>query len=177
MNKHHIILLFPLFLVGCGSLPSLSTPSENSTPDIDLSTPIPNIQTSTSNEEVDNFSQELHDRIEICIDFRNSFDFTFEDELIGHQVGTKKIRECIAYVLDTEPPEQCQECQDLIPLVELFSDQTLESMKFIDEGYDQYKPAYVSEGLITFWDADIIWEGIKVTIKNIREEYNLAEIN
>lgn len=59
----------------------------------------------------------------------------------------------------------------------MFTDQTLESLEFIEEGYEHNKPAYVSEGLITFWDADIVWEGIKITINKIRCEYGLSEIN
>jgi hypothetical protein len=64
-----------------------------------------------------------------------------------------------------------------VPLVEMFIDQTLEPLKFIEEGYEHNKPAYVSEGLITFWDADILWEGIQITINNIRNEYHLPNIN
>ena len=64
-----------------------------------------------------------------------------------------------------------------MPLVEMFTDQPLESLKFIAEGYEHNKPAYVSEDLTTFWDADIVWEGIQITINNIRSEYSLPEIN
>ena len=177
VDRYLIISIIALFLVGCGSVSALSTQTADSTPDNEELFPTPDNQISSINDEIDKFTQDLHDRIDNCISFRDVFDFTFEDELIGHQVGTKKMRECIAYVLDTEHPEQCQGCQDLVPLVEMFSDQTLESMKYIDEGYDQNKSFYISEGLITFWDADIIWGKIKITIKNIRSEYNLPPIN
>jgi hypothetical protein len=59
----------------------------------------------------------------------------------------------------------------------MFTAQTLESLSLIEEGYEHDKPAYISEGLITFWDADIVWEGIRITINNIRREYNLSQFD
>ena len=139
--------------------------------------PTDTCQIASINQRVDKYTRALHNRIEGCIGFRDTFDFTFDDELIGHRVGTKKIRECIDFILDAKIPDQCQECGELVPLVEMFTDQTLESLKFIEEGYEHNKPAYVSEGLITYWDADILWEGIQITINNIRNEYHLPNIN
>jgi len=176
-NRNLIIFIIAFFLAGCGSVSELSAQIADPTPENEELLPTPGNQNPSIDDEVDNFTKDLHERIVSCISFRDAFNFTIEDELIGHQVGTKKMRECIAYVLDTEHPEQCQGCQDLVPLVEKFSNQTLESMKYIDEGYDQNKSFYISEGLITFWDADIIWEGIKITMDNIRSEYNLPPIN
>lgn len=50
-------------------------------------------------------------------------------------------------------------------------------MDFIDEGYEKQKPVLISEGLVTFWDADLIWEMIMLTINRIRIEQDLPEIN
>ena len=176
-NRNLIIFIFAFFLVGCGSVSALSAQTADSTPENEELLPTPGNQNPSIDDEVDNFTKDLHDRIDNCISFRDAFDFTFDDELIGHRVGTKKIRECIDFILEAEIPDQCHECEELVPLIEMFTDQTLESLKFIEEGYEHNKPAYVSEGLITFWDADIIWEGIQITINNIRSEYNLPPIN
>ena len=177
VKRYLFISILALFLAGCGSVSALSTQTADSTLENEelLLTEVGQI--TSINEEVDKYTVALHNRIEGCISFRDTFDFTFDDELIGHGVGTKKIRECIDFILDAEIPDQCQECGELVPLVEMFTDQTMESLELIEEGYEHSKPAYVSEGLLTFWDADIVWEGIRITINNIRGVYSLPEID
>ena len=177
MNKYLILSILVLFLTACGNLPTLSSQWNNPTPNIELPISTPEIKTSSPVEEVDQYTQELHLRIRNCVDFRNDYDFTFEGEIIDHSLGTSKIRECIDLVLELNPPADCEDCENLSSLVDDFSNQTLESMDFIDEGYEKSKPVFISEGLVTFWDADLIWEMIKLTIDRIRVEHGLPEIS
>jgi len=96
--------------------------------------PTDTCQIASINEKVDKYTHDFHNRIENFIGFRDIFDFTFDDELIGHGVGTKKIRECVDFILDAEIPDLCQECGELVPLVEMFTAQTVESLSLIEEG-------------------------------------------
>jgi hypothetical protein len=176
-KRYLIISIFALFLAGCAGVSALL--NQNTDLSIENSELIPTntSQITSINEEVDKYTRDLHNRIEDCIGFRDTFDFTINDELIGPGIGTKKVKECIDFILDAEPPDRCNECGELDPLVEMFTAQTLESLSLIEEGYEHDKPAYISEGLITFWDADIVWEGIRITINNIRREYNLSQFD
>jgi hypothetical protein len=176
VNKYLFLSLLALFLSACGSLPTLSNQVSSPTPVQETATSATEIKTPSPSEEVDQYTRELHRRIRNCVDFRNDYDFTFEGEIIDHSLGTSKVRECIDLVLELNPPADCEGCEDLSSLVEQFSNQTLESMDFIDEGYEKQKPVFISEGLVTFWDADLIWEMIKLTINRIRIEQDLPEI-
>jgi hypothetical protein len=166
-----------LFLSAFGSLSTLSHQVSSPTPLQEIATSVTEIKSLSPSEEVDQYTRELHRNIRNCVDFRNNYDFTFEGEIIDHSLGTSKVRECIDLVLELNPPAVCEYCEDLSSLVERFSNQTLESMDFIDEGYEKQKPVFISEGLVTFWDADLIWEMIKLTINRIRIEQDLPEIN
>lgn len=92
VNRYLIISFFALFLTGCGSVSALSTQTADLTPENEDIFPTTAGQITSLNEEVDIYTRALHNRIEDCIGFRDTFDFTFDDELIGHGVGTKKIR-------------------------------------------------------------------------------------
>jgi hypothetical protein len=177
VKKYQFLSLLALFLTACGSLPTLANQVGSPIPVIEIPTPPPEIKTPSPSEEVDQYTQELHLRIRSCVDFRNVYDFTFEGEIVDPSLGTSKVRECIDIVQELKPPANCEGCEKLIPLVEGFSNQTLASMDLIDEGYEKQKTVFISEGLVTFWDADLIWEVIKLTIDRIRVEHDLPEIN
>lgn len=92
-------------------------------------------------------------------------------------MGIKRVKEYVQLVLEIESPEVCQECVKIDPLVRGFVDQTLFSLNLIEQGYQIGKEVYISEGIVTSCNADIIGEAIKITINNIREKYNLSELN
>jgi hypothetical protein len=128
-------------------------------------------------EGIDLFTQKLHDRIRSCIEFRDIYDFTAVGELIDYKLGVQKIRECIEDVHEVQIPDECNGCGELDRLVEGFSNQTLDSMRMIEEGHELQKEVYISEGLVTFWDGDLLWDAIRLTIDRIRAEHNLPQIN
>ena len=88
INRYLIISFLALFLAGCGSVSALSTHTSDLTPDNEDLFPTTAGQITSINEEVEKYTRDLHNRIEGCIGFRDTFDFTFDDELIGHGVGT-----------------------------------------------------------------------------------------
>lgn len=177
MKKYLLLSLFALILASCGN----NSESSNQITNTLIVTPTPQptlrIVTSTSADEVSQYTQELYNRIRDCINFRDAFDFSYAGEFVNHKLGTNKVKECINFVLELETPAECDGCEELSPMIESFSNKTLESLDLIVEGFEQQKPAFISEGLITFWDADLIWDAIRLTLDSIRAEHNLPELN
>jgi hypothetical protein len=181
MNYHALIILLAVILVGCNTgIPSSNQNSNPSVPQTTLilgdATSKPELENLSLAAEIDSYTRDLHDRVRNCVEFRDVYDFSFEGDFINHSLGTRKVRECLDFLLELKPPGDCQECQQLMPLVEGFSNQTLASMDLIDLGYETQKEVFIAEGLVTFWDGDLIWEAIGITIDRIRTKYKLPGI-
>ena len=71
----------------CASISALSTQTADIAPENEDLIPTTAGQITSINEEVDIYTRALHNRKESCISFRDTFDFTFDDDLIGHGVG------------------------------------------------------------------------------------------
>jgi hypothetical protein len=168
MNRKIFLPVMGVFLAACTQSP----PS----PDVIIVTVLVTA-TPEPAQLVDSYTRELQNSIQGCIQLRDAFDFTSEERIFGYEVGIKKVEECLLLVLEIETPEVCQECEDLDPMVRRFVDQTRYSLDLIGEGHQIEKEVFISEGIVTFWDADIIWEIIRITIDKIREAYNLSELN
>lgn len=177
MKKYLFFSILALFISGCGRLQITSTPTISPTPFIESPTLTPGISILPTVVGVDQYTQDLHDRIKSCVVFRDVYDFTFEGELINPSLGTRKFRECLDFVHQLEMPADCEGCEELVPLLEGFSNRTLESLQLIDDGYELQKPFLIAEGLTTFWDVDLFWDAIRLTIDRIRAKHDLPEIN
>lgn len=177
MNRYLYLIIFVFLLTGCIHMPG--SVDQESSPTSTIASPTESIENSSppTIEAIDLYTQELHDRIRGCIEFRDIYDFTVEGGLIDYKLGVQKIRECIDGVHGVQIPDECKGCGELGLLVGEFSNQTLESMRMIEEGHELQKEVYISEGLVTFWDGDLLWDAIRLTIARIRAEHNLLEIN
>jgi hypothetical protein len=177
MKRYLYLIIFFFLLTGCISMPD--SVDQESRPAPTIASPTESIEKSSppNIEAIDLYTQELHDRIRSCIEFRNIYDFTEEGGLIDYKIGVQKIRECIDGVLEVHILDECMGCGELGLLVEEFSNRTLESMRMIEEGHELQKEVYISEGLVTFWDGDLLWDAIRLTIARIRAEHNLPELN
>lgn len=177
MKEILFLPLFTLILASCGNTSPTTSQSINPLIPTSTSHPTPIIITASQADEMNLYTHELHDRIQSCIEFRDIYDFTAEGELIDYKLGINKMRECIDNVQEVQVPDQCEGCDDLVQLIDRFSNQTLESMRLIEEGHELNKEVYISEGLVTFWDGNLIWEAIRLSIDRIRTDHNLPEIN
>jgi hypothetical protein len=176
-EKNLLLPLLTIILASCGNASPTTTQIINELILTSTSHPTPLMKTASPANRVNQYTLELNDRIQSCIEFRDIYDFTAEGELIDYKLGLNKIRKCIDNVQAVQVPDECEGCDDLVQLIDRFSNQTLESMRLIEEGHELDKEVYISEGLVTFWDTDLLWELIRLTIDKFRAEYNLPEIN
>lgn len=168
MNRKVFLTILGGFLAAC--IPSPPSPDVIIVTVLVTATPEPA-------QLVDSYTQELYDSLQDCILLRDAFDFTSEERIYGYEVGIKKVEECVQLALEIKIPEACQECEELEPIVRKFADQTRYSLDLINQGHQTEKEVFISEGIVTFWDADITLEIIRLTIDNIREAYNLSDLN
>jgi hypothetical protein len=106
MNRYLYLIIFVFLLTGCIHMPG--SVDQESSPTSTIASPTESIENSSppTIEAIDLYTQELHDRIRGCIEFRDIYDFTVEGGLIDYKLGVQKIRECIDGVHEVQIPDE-----------------------------------------------------------------------
>lgn len=75
-----------------------------------------------------------------------------------------------------EVPEYCDECTDLDAKVQEYVKLNLEAVELIKKGHGTLSSDILSDGLVARWDADELWDEIRLDVVEVREVYDLEPL-
>lgn len=128
-------------------------------------------------EEVARFTRELLDITGECQASDFLYDFTSDALLSGYKAGIKNVREkCNLEEINIQMPENCEPCQNVLPIIQEHAKLMVEGTDQIDKGNATINQELLTEGLEKFWDADILWDKVADAIDSVRTAYNLPEL-
>jgi hypothetical protein len=83
---------------------------------------------------------------------------------------------CVNELAEYEVPEYCDECTDLDAKVQEYVKLNLEAVELIKKGHRIPSLKILSDGLEARWDADELWDEIRLDVVAIREVYDLEPL-